>query len=702
VSRMQARRFLTALVLSIAPALAAGGFIGPALAAGQSPPAGGALRFRLENANPSMRSSAPFSITCLLNSTLPDVLKGELALVFTDDGQVCSRVNCDSIVVPSGESSIRVVLPSMAARRNAAAFAVHAVFNSSKGTFDLGNHDLIVPLRGNRQFLIAAPNLGQEIVVRLVGRLRLDSFRPAEKDSRRVQLVTLPVDVDLQDLPTQAIGLYPFDLLLLAGETFSRLSARQLDAVADWTEQGGRVALIPTGVLTAAHKQFLERITSRDPDAPKFVTDQFGRLVADPQDSQPTLRASRCGFGRALILRKMPQFTPAGAFREIEEPAWIRAVCFLWNVRPEQTETIVKTGSWTPPPKDSQDPYHFDPDRFDPDREPLQPVEFANAKGLRQLLFPRAVRVMPFGVVASILTLFLLAVAPGDYFLHGMLRRRISWVAYPAICLLFTLGTVWIAGQYTGRVDHRTDLVIVDLGVDGKPRRTSRIEHVITAQTRPLSSDAHNAVFTMTDVQPAAPNASREEQDLRLMRYPTTAAKDRLIPPTELTYTGTLPSAFSVTRLSRQWTPSMHRVTRTGADVDIPSLAWSDLDALDLSSKQGKETLVEAVRSAVPGCDLLLQGPYQQLLSRAGDGSQGKKAEVSVLVPLAERADSGLFSIVSHIAPNGAGDLEDLANVDPTLPDECLLQIATRQDDALIVYRRMMRMKPRARTESRP
>jgi hypothetical protein len=697
VSRMRARPFVFALLLFIGPVLAAGKFIGPALAAGQTPPSGGALRFRLDTAHPSLRSSAPFSMTCVLDSTLPEVLKGELALAFTDDGQVCLRINYDSIVVPSGESSIRVVLPSMAARRNPAAFAVRAVFTSSKGRFDLGNHDLVVPLQGNRQFLIAAPNLGQESVGRLAARLRLDSFRPVEKDSRRAQLVTIPVNVDPPDLPTQPIGLYPFDLLVLAGDSFARLSARQLDAVAEWTEQGGRVVVIPTGVLTAAHKQFLERITGADVDAPNFVTDQFGRLVADPQDSKRLMRASRCGFGRALILRTMPQFTPDGNFREIEEAAWTHAVCFIWNVRPEQTETIVKTGTWRPPPKDPQSPYHFDPDY-----NALQPLEFANAKGLRQMLFPRAVRVMPFGVVASILTLFLLAVAPGDYYLHGLLRRRMSWIAFPAICLLFTLATVWIAGHYTGRVDHRTDLVIVDLGVDGKPRRTSRIEHVITAETRPLSSDAHNAVFTMTDVQPSAPQAPIRRRDGLLVFDPTTDS-DRANPLTELTYTGTLPTAFNVTRLSRQWTPSMHRVTRTGADVDIPSIAWPDLDALDLASKKGKEALVEAVRSAVPGCDLLLQGPYQQLLAKAGEGRQAKaEGWVGVMVALAERADSGLFSIVSHIAPNGAGDLEDLANVDATQSDEWLLQFATRQDDALIVYRRMMRTKPRTRTEPRP
>ena len=70
-----------------------------------------------------------------------------------------------------------------------------------------------------------------------------------------------------------------------------------------------------------------------------------------------------------------------------------------------------------------------------------------------------------------------------------------------------------------------------------------------------------------------------------------------------------------------------------------------------------------------------------------------------VMSALAWRTDSGLFSIVSHVAPNGAGNLEDLAVADPARPDEWLLQFATWQGDELIVYRRMMRPKSSLQTE---
>jgi hypothetical protein len=691
VSRIQRVRFLVALGL----------FACPTLGQAEPPPAGGArLTFRLDSANPAMRSDAPFAINCLLNSTFTDVLNGELDFEFVDDNEVCVRLHGDPIVIPNGDSAFRLVLPPMHARRNAAGFACRVTFRSTKGTLNLGTHDLLVPLKGRRQFLIAVPNLGKGPVARLAGHLRLDAFRPNDSDVRRADLVTVPVDLEMRDMPAQAIGLYPYDLLLLAEEGFSRLSARQLEAVAEWIEQGGRVVVVPSGVLTLAHKLFLQRITGCEPDAPVFVLDRFGLLQGDLTSSKRLWMKCRYGFGRALILPAMPQFDEDGAFHDIKAPAWTRAVCFVWNVRSDQTATILQAGTWTRP----EEP------KYSVLNSPLEPLEFARAAGLRQLLFPGAVRIMPFGVVVLILTLFLLAVAPGDYFLHGLLRRRwVSWMAFPLTCLLFTVGTVWIAGGYTGRADHRTELVIVDLGVDGKPLRTSRIEHVLTAESRPLSGEVHSGIFAVTDVQPAAQRRSKDQSypvgspsrmpskamfdDDELDGFKTLQAID---------YAGTLPSQFTVTRLSRQWSPSMHRVTRPDTDVTTPSVAWSDLDALDLAAASGRQTLHETLRGALPGCEVLLESASRQFVSRSGNSELRESTPegwADVMAALAQRTDSGLFSIVSHVAPSGAGNLEDLAVADPARPDEWLLQFATRQGDELIVYRRMMRPKSSMQTE---
>jgi len=665
----------------------------PPLAIAKSPPvSGGRLTFRLDSASPPIRSDAPFAVNYVLNSTFADVLAGELYFEFIEDLDVKLRLHGDPIAVPNGESAFHLVLPSMVADRSAARFAVRVTFRSAKGSFDLGTHDLVVPLKGRREFLIAVPNQGKENVARLAGRLRLDAFRPAQTGLRRADLVTVPVDLDVRDLPAQPIGLYSYDLLLLAEEGFSRLSARQLEAVADWIDQGGRAVIVPLGVLTPAHIAFLRRIAGSESDAPSFALDRFGGLQTESSNPKGSYFTCRYGFGRALILPAMPQLNPDGTFRDIDEKTWIREVCFIWNVRAAQTKAILATGAWTPPADPGLDAHLLDP------------VEFAGADKLRQMLFPGAVRVMPFLVVVTILASFLLAAAPGDYFLHGLLRRRwISWPAFPAICLLFTVTAVWLAGTYTGRADHRTSLVIVDLGVDGKPQRTSRIEHVLTAQTRPLANQVHGGIFALTDVQPAAPRPSTV---LAYPRRPGTPAfkayeMDRFDGLRELDYSGTLPSEFTVTRVSRQWSPSMHRITRSGSDVDVPNIDWSALDAMDLASPNGQKTLVDTLRSAVPACGICLQGASRQFVCPAADSTLQEMTSASwdVMAALARRTDTGLFSIVSHVAPDGTGNLEDLAVGDLASHDEWLVQLATRHGDERIVYRRMMRRKSNAQVE---
>ena len=682
MSRIRAAAILITLVAVASSSLKA---------AGPSPMSGAKLTFRLDSANPSIRSDAPFAIDYNLTSSFEEVLNGELDFAFLEDNVLVLRLHGDPIVVPNGKTSFRLTLPSLEARRNVAAFAVRVAMHSTKGTFDLGTHDLLVPLRGKRQFVIGTPSLGRQPIAQLANRLRLDNYRSDAATLKRGDLVTVPAEIEVRDLPAQAIALYPFDLLVLAEEGFNRLSARQLDAIEDWIEQGGRAVIVPTGVLTPAHRLLLQKIASGAPDAPSFALNQFGRLEGEPTGGKTSIVPCRYGFGRALILRTMPASKPDGRFRDIDEPAWIRAVCFVWNVRNEQTEAILKAGGWISPPV---------PD-YGAGTSPLQTTEFVRAKGLREMLFPRAVRVMPFGVVVTILALFLLAVAPGDYFLHGFLRRRwISWIAFPAMCLLFTAATVWIAEGYSGRADHRTELVIVDVGVDGKPRRASRIEHVVTAETRPLSSDIHNGIFAVTDVQPAAPYTPNTRFTPTKSAVGDAFDEFERRPPS---FEGSVPSRFTVTRLSRQWSPSMHRATGPGADITVPTIAWSDLDSLDLTAASGRAALLEILHRDVPDCEVLLQNASRQFVS-LGDNSSALQEKTpvgwaDVMLALGRQARSGLFSIVSHVAPNGAGNLEDLAVADPQQPDEWLLQIATRQGENLTVYRRMLRRKSPATTE---
>jgi hypothetical protein len=667
----------------------------------------GKLELKLKPSHAAIRSDAPFSIDIDLESTFSDLLEGDLELTFVDDTEVRLRLQTGPIAVPNGKKSFGIVLPAMAARQERANFVVRAVFRGSREQLDLGTHDLVVPMKGQRQFLMAAAGLGDDTVNHLARHLALDTFRPSE--TGRATLLTLPVELDPHAISADPVGLYPFDVLVFAGEYFSRLSPRQLDTIAEWIETGGGAVFVPSGVLTPAHLQFLERLAGRDTQTPSLILDQFGRLPPKKSGSKDWLTGYRYGYGRALILQTMPRFGRDVSLMESDGPAWTRAVCFLWNVRSDQTSAILKDGSWrVPTPAKPAEPIDLLPQRrgavsrrsvyrggyseYD-DRAPLHPDTFAQADALRAILFPEEVSVVPFRVVATILTLFLLAIAPADYLILGLLRRRrYTWLVFPTLCVLFTVATVWVAGYYTGTVDHRGSVVIVDVGTKGKPLRTTRIDHIITAGTRPITTDVKNGLFARTDVQP--------------LRSDDTATKPtgNLAPAGELggadandglRYAGALPSAFTVTRLSRQWTPTMDRVTASGTQLGVPQIVWPELDSIDTSSERGRAAIIERVRRVAPDCELVFLTDSKRLAVQSQVLADGHRSRFrnwpAVLAALAQRSDNRLFSIVSQISPNGAGDLEDLSVLSGADPNSCLLHVAIERGEDLFVFRRLLR-----------
>jgi hypothetical protein len=678
----------------------------------------GTLHLKLKPSLAAIRSDAPFWIDVELESTYPDLMEGELDLTFVDDREVRSQLRTAPMAIPNGEKSFRLFLPAMWARQERANFEVRVVFHSSRGLIDLGTHDLVVPLKGQRQFVMAAAGLGDATINQLTRQLGLDNYRPV--DSTRAILLTLPVEFELSAIPVDPTGFYPFDVLVFAGEYFSRLSPRQLDTIAQWTETGGGLVIVPTGVLTEAHTKFLERLIGADTKSSDFVLDKFGRLPSQNAGSKGWIIPCRYGYGRALIMQQIPAFDADGNPRDVDRATWKRAVCFLWNVRPSQTAKIIATGSWEPPKRSRGNRYGSAPSdegEYD-ERVPLHAEPFSKADVLRALLFPEEVGVVPFRVVATILTLFLLAIAPADYLILGLLRRRkYTWILFPAMCVVFTVATVSVARHYTGTIDHRGSLVITDLGEDGRPLRTTRIEHVITAGTRTVADDVKNGLFARTDIQPQTENTIRPTAANGMATLGDESwPREKESNPVE--YTGVIPSTFRVTRLSRQWSPSMVRVTATGAQEAPPSIVWSELDSLDPHHSAGQKEIVERIRRTLPDCEILFlssaaERSEQDVFPTRGPGSR-LHSWTAVLAELSRRSDPRLFSIVSRISPNGAGNLEDLSVLDseskpwpelavwilrgaPTESQPCVLHIAIQKGDDLLVYRRLL--KPTRRRE---
>jgi hypothetical protein len=91
---------------------------------------------------------------------------------------------------------------------------------------------------------------------------------------------------------------------------------------------------------------------------------------------------------------------------------------------------------------------------------------------------------------------------------------------------------------------------------------------------------------------------------------------------------------------------------------------------------------------------LLAHGTMVARLEGMADGSQqvsyGAQSGLSSFVrQLSARPRMGLFSVVSQISPNGAGDYEDLSVLDPTDSEQWLLMVVVQRGDDYYVLRRL-------------
>jgi hypothetical protein len=656
----------------------------------EKPP--GKLELRLKSSHPFIRSGAPFVLELEFQSTFRDVIEGPLELTFLDDNQVGTRfVTGPFAIPPESTTSHQVTVPAMTSLRTPLEFQLHIVLNSKRRTFNLGTFDLLVPLSGMRQFVVAAAGLKEVDVGELARHLSLDEFRPPKL--HRQNFATFLVELDVHRILADPIALYGYDVVIVPGKQFSSLSARQLATLSDWVDSGGGLVVVPTGALAEIHGNFLAKLTGTD--RTHFSTDVLGRLPQLAPGQADWLTACHFGFGRALILRSIPQFTANTPGATVSRSQWIRAVGFLWNVRAEQVDSMLKAGFWAlpAPPRRKLPPgqnaiFATTDLRYASFGDPggLRSEPPAAADGLRDMLFPADVRVVPFGIVVGLLASFLIVVAPADYFFLGWLRRRrYTWVVFPSVALLFTALTVGIANHYSGNADHRSSLVIVDVGQGGRPLRTTRIVHVITASTRDLTAEIRDGLFAKTDVQPLT--APEEATSDPLDKRPVLNG--------EIGYEGLVPSAFTVTWPSWQWSPALHRLTHARSDIEIPDLDWKELDRLDLASDSGRRTAVERIRRTLPDCALLFSSGTADVAVPFPEASGGTVDRFrdwpDVLSSLGRRRDRGLLAILFGVSPSGAGDLEDLAVLDDSDAATWLIHVAIGRGNDLIVFRHVVR-----------
>lgn len=625
----------------------------------------------------AFRGQAPLALSVTLHWADPALLEGRLKLRwFVDQTHLGTYLSPETALA---ESSITrsILLPPVIMPHDEAIFSIQGQFETADRVYDLDIHDVAVPLDWRRTFLVGLcrePPLrmgvdelppGSGVRTRLIESLRLEEFFSERFQAR--ELSTLVVEISPEDLPRTPLRLLSFDLLVIPADRFERLEPDQWESLAAWVEAGGSLCCLINSPLTEEQVDIVNRLTGHDPvDAPYLRTAE-GELLPVTGGSVG-IDLYRPALGRLAIVRG-----PVN----VDTRQWQRALLFLWKARQDAIGEWERGKLW--------------PQRATVDRHGYQlpltfePMRHLAAGEMTSLLLPESIQGLPLVSVAALLVLFLMLIAPGDYFLLGWLRRRRwTWVLFPAMSLLFTWVTMTLAERHLGTSSLGRSITIIDLSADGRPVRATRIDLLYAASNRMERTEQQEASL-MVPIDPGT-------RDTGAARH-RTPQPPKYEPP--WSYVGNLPGRHIVERTVRQWSPRLSRTTTIGPpdtpdDSPLAGFDWASITREQLDDPDRFREVQRALRRHDPAADAaVLSGP----MPSESDKSAGQRTRVfNFLKRVSVTGDSHLFSYVSQISPTAAGQWEDLAVVDQTDGETLLLLVMTESSEGqYVAYRQLFR-----------
>ncbi len=674
--------------------------------------AAGPLRLKVEPVTSNIRSDAPISLNIHLDWASTDLLEGRLELSCYDGKKLLHRNVGSEVALLAGDRHSRTVLPPMSLSGDTT-LTVKARFLSVKSDYDLGSFELRVPAHWRRSFVIGVlvPHESAEVAgsAELGQLLRLDQLAGNSIRGRQ-ELVSLSSQVTPEDLRASGLGLFSFDVLALTSPGFKVLAKEQLDAIAAWVEAGGSLFVIADSAPSLDQSRFLNRMAGLPENDPGISVSADGLPEGGVRDRSGKLGMYRPGLGRSVILQADEKVELETDLRE--------ATAYLWKVRSKMQSEFRNRGTSRAFTRlllstDANRTIGWESRGFDDSQflySPFQKVRLNETDSLTKILLPEDVQSLPLSVVVGILSLFLVAIVPVDYYVLGRFNiRRFTWVLVPVVSLAFTGFTTWLGNAYLGSTDYRTSLEFVDLTTGNRMVRSSRFEMLFTATQREVETDLKQALYAEVSLQRSNETAQRNTGRGMSISDIAEVSADTAVQPQNSEsslYQGNMPALFTVRQQMRKWSPHVSRQTALQTERLIPEFDLDDIrttwqQSPDLvENAEWQKSLYERIQATLPESSVLLfkQNQVFNLTQgedlgnpnlAAGMGSVKHRQLVELVSKVCVRPEFALFSIVSQISPNGAGDFEDLAILDPDDAGQLLLVIVARQGNDYVVFRRL-------------
>jgi hypothetical protein len=666
------------------------------------------LKGRVVSTTVRKRNDGPVTVIVQFDHSGSRLVEGMVELGLIDpngrDGGALYTCVGPEVALTTGTQSFRVMLPYMPKTADGQVMA-RLTLRTKEGPLDLGSHQVAAPEMWPRTFVLAVvePMSGanpDKQMLQMAQSLRFERFDPDRGNPKVRRAGTALAYVTSEEAPQHPLAWCSYDVVVLPGPSLALLRERQVEALRRWVEGGGSLCVGIDVGLKDYHRKFLNALAA---GAGPVVADKPGGGVA-PAPGVGEYALLRPGVGRAVVLLK-----PPAPEAEAELRAWREIAAFLWRVRKEHLGTALDTGLLPLRPEDL-------PDYRAPrglQRTGLEPAWSTNMASYVTAMLPKTTRLIPFGLVIALLSVFLVIIGPADYFLLGWLkRRRYTWVTLPLVCVGFTALMVLLADHYMGRRDHRSAVTIIDVGPDNRPVRQSRIEVLFAGSNRLSATALQDALFT--PVSPQTPAAC----------------------------SGRAPAAYAATQPLRQWQPQLNRTFSLDPPHPAHKVRWEAFTppkdpmqplaycgSLDLANESGGVTTIIHYGEArgSDGSFVLTTGHVStaytgrtQIVGRiepywpsyaydirtahglVGDSTVPKLTGAECFErkqrygplpspPPPRERFNGLFDFVAGISPSNSPMLEDLFLSDPSDPDEWIVCVVFKVGDGHVVYRKVYR-----------
>jgi hypothetical protein len=317
---------------------------------------------------------------------------------------------------------------------------------------------------------------------------------------------------------------------------------------------------------------------------------------------------------------------------------------------------------------------------------------------------PRDVQVVPLGMIAAILTAYVVMIGPVDYFCLGFLRlRRLTWILFPVVTIAFAGFTLWLSRWYLGTNDSNRAIEVYDLVQGGAVARQTRIELLFLSQQRAVGTEVQNGVFS--------PVGLGSLSDPRRPSLQVASDAGRI----DQSIVGRFPSRYIVGQAIPQWTPVANRffwidpqpakiaaAASTNPTETDPKANFNWDDPGDTTTDIGRAALGARIERAFgnAACAVVYRArgrSFDVLNSfeslRSWQPHPDRYAPLpgleEVVREFSAPSPEKLFSLASQISPNGSPGLEDLALLDRSDPRQSLLVIAVEAGSKLTLYRRL-------------